>query len=117
MLAPTPRILALSPPAAVRAPQISVAKRIVGAELSLSFPLQRVPLLGSALGSKDVGGVGGLLLDLGAFFAGELPPEGQVGGFFAPPTPLIRFSRCSGRVKRHIRSSARPIFTGLKASF
>ena len=41
MLAPTPRILALSPPAAVRAPRISVAKRIVGAELSLSFPLPR----------------------------------------------------------------------------
>ena len=32
MLAPTPRILALSPPAAVRAPRISVAKRIVGAQ-------------------------------------------------------------------------------------
>jgi len=41
VLAPTPRILALSPPAAVRAPRISVAKRIVGAELSLSFPLPR----------------------------------------------------------------------------
>ena len=44
--------------------------------------------LGSALGSEDVGGVGGLLLDLGAFFAGELPPEGQVGGFLRRPSPL-----------------------------
>ena len=44
--------------------------------------------LGSALGSEDVGGVGGLLLDLGAFFAGELPPEGQVGGFSRRPSPL-----------------------------
>ena len=40
MLAPTPRILALSPPAAaVRAPQISVAKRIVGAELVALIPV------------------------------------------------------------------------------
>ena len=34
-------IIESSPPAAVRAPRISVAKRIVGAELSLSFPLPR----------------------------------------------------------------------------
>ena len=39
MLAPAPRILALSPPAAVRAPQISVAKRIVGAELVALIPV------------------------------------------------------------------------------
>ena len=44
--------------------------------------------LGSALGSEDVGGVGGLLLDLGAFFARQLPPEGQVGGFLRRPSPL-----------------------------
>ena len=44
--------------------------------------------LGSALGSEDVGGVGGLLLDLGAFFVGELPPEGQVGGFLRRLSPL-----------------------------
>ena len=44
--------------------------------------------VGSALGSEDVGGVGGLLLDLGAFFAGELPPKGQVGGFLRRPSPL-----------------------------
>ena len=52
--------------------------------------------LGSALGSKDVGGVGGLLLDLGAFFAGELPPEGQVGGFSRRPSPLNRSAVAAG---------------------
>ena len=29
-----------------------------------------------------------VLLDLDAFFAGELPPEGQVGGFLRRPSPL-----------------------------
>ena len=52
--------------------------------------------LGSALGSKDVGGVGGLLVDLGAFFAGELPPEGQVGGFSRRPSPLNRSAVAAG---------------------
>ena len=52
--------------------------------------------LGSALGSEDVGGVGGLLLDLGAFFAGELPPEGQVGGFSRCPSPLNRSAVAAG---------------------
>ena len=57
--------------------------------------------LGSALGSQDVGGVGGVLLDLGGFFARQLPPEGQVEGFLHPPCPLTTFSRFSRRVKRH----------------
>ena len=52
--------------------------------------------LGSALGSKDVGGVGGLLLDLGAFFAGELPPEGQVWGFLRRPSPLYGSAVAAG---------------------
>ena len=53
--------------------------------------------LGSALGSEDVGHVGGVLLDLGGFFSDQVPPEGQAGGFLHPPRPLIPFSRCSGR--------------------
>ena len=52
--------------------------------------------LGSALGSEDVGGVGGLLLGLSAFFAGELPPEGQVGGFSRRPSPLNRSAVAAG---------------------
>ena len=52
--------------------------------------------LGSALGSEDVGGVGGVLLDLGAFFARELPPEGQVGGFSRRPSPLNRSAVAAG---------------------
>ena len=52
--------------------------------------------LGSALGSEDVGGVGGLLLDLGAFFARQLPPEGQVGGFSRRPSPLNRSAVAAG---------------------
>ena len=73
--------------------------------------------LGSALGSEDVGHVGGVLLDLGGFFSDQVPPEGQVGGFLRRPCSLIPFSRCSGRVKRHSRSAARPIFMGVKASY
>ena len=68
--------------------------------------------LGSALGSEDVGHVGGLVLDLGAFFAGELRPEGQVGRFFRRPCSLKPFSRCSGPVKRHSQSAAEFDFHG-----
>ena len=68
--------------------------------------------LGSALGSEDVGRVGGVLLDLGAFFAGELRPEGQVGRFFRRPCSLKPFSRCSGPVKRHSWSAAEIDFHG-----
>ena len=68
--------------------------------------------LGSALGSEDVGRVGGVLLDLDAFFAGELRPEGQVGRFFRRPCSLKPFSRCSGPVKRHSRSAAEIDFHG-----
>ena len=68
--------------------------------------------LGSALGSEDVGHVGGLVLDLDAFFAGQLPPEGQVGRFFRRPCSLKPFSRCSGPVKRHSRSAAEIDFHG-----
>ena len=70
--------------------------------------------LGSALGSEDVGHVGGLVLDLGGFFAGQLPPYGQVGCFLRRPCSLIPFSRCSGRVKRHSGDRVPRIFTGLK---
>ena len=70
--------------------------------------------LGSALGSEDVGHVGGLVLDLGAFFAGELRPEGQVGRFFRRPCSLKPFSRCSGPVKRHSRSAAEIDLAGVK---
>ena len=72
--------------------------------------------LGSALGSEDVGRVGGVLLDLDAFFAGELRPEGQVGVFLRRPCSLKPFSRCSGPVKRHSQSAASLNFTGLKAA-
>ena len=37
-----------------------------------------------------------LLLDLGAFFAGELPPEGQVGGFLRRPSPLYGSAVAAG---------------------
>ena len=52
--------------------------------------------LGSALGSEDVGRVGGVLLDLDAFFAGELRPEGQVGVFCAAHAPLYRSAVAAG---------------------
>ena len=52
--------------------------------------------LGSALGSEDVGHVGGVLLDLGAFFAGQLPLEGQVGGLPHRPPPLNRSAVAAG---------------------
>ena len=52
--------------------------------------------LGSALGSEDVGHVGGVLLDLGGFFARQLPPEGQVGGFLRRPSPLNRSAVTAG---------------------
>ena len=52
--------------------------------------------LGSALGSEDVGHVGGVLLGLGGFFARQLPPEGQVGGFSRRPSPLNRSAVAAG---------------------
>ena len=63
--------------------------------------------LGSALGSEDVGHVGGLVLDLGAFFAGQLLPEGQVGRFSRRPSPLNRSAVAAGG--QNVTAGALPI--------
>ena len=41
------------------------------------------------------------------FFRAAAAPRGSGRGVFAPPIPLKPFSRCSGRVKRHSRSTAK----------
>ena len=112
MLAPTPRILALSPPAAVRAPRISVAKRIVGAELSLSFPLPRrtapflLPRIALYPQSAWWRGCGGLLGGGGCAVLGTVvcdalmrhclsdESEHNMSMYFNDHTPLLKLKRC-----------------------